>query len=97
MAVRIMQNEKAFKTISAMVGRTDSPSKVIIGAGHPIVIQTMCNTHTADVDASVAQCARLAACGAQMIRLTTQGMREVEALAAIREYALTEPKRMKQA
>ena len=85
MAVRIMQNEKAFKTISATVGRTDSPSKVIIGAGHPIVIQTMCNTHTADVDASVAQCARLAACGAQMIRLTTQGMREVEALAAIRE------------
>ena len=44
----------------------------------------MCNTHTQDVEASVAQCLQLAAAGAQMIRLTTQGLKEVEALKEIK-------------
>ena len=47
-------------------------------------MQTMCNTHTQDVEASVAQCLQLAAAGAQMIRLTTQGLKEVEALKEIK-------------
>ena len=34
---------------------------LLIGSGHPIVVQTMCNTHTSDVEATVAQCRRLAA------------------------------------
>ena len=50
---------------------------LIIGGGAPLVVQTMCNTHTQDVEASVAQCLQLAAAGAQMIRLTTQGLKEV--------------------
>lgn len=57
----------------------------MIGHGHPIVVQTMCNTHTADIEASVAQCIRLHEAGAQMIRLTVPGMREVEALREIRD------------
>lgn len=73
------------KIITVTVGAEDNPARVTIGKGNPIVIQTMCNTHTADVEASVAQCRELAACGAQLIRLTTQGMREVEALAVIKE------------
>ena len=48
------------------------------------MVQTMCNTHTQDVEASVAQCLQLAAAGAQMIRLTTQGLKEVEALKEIK-------------
>ena len=32
---------------------------VTIGGNSAIVVQTMCNTHTSDVDASVAQCIRL--------------------------------------
>ena len=32
---------------------------VIIGGEAPIVVQTMCNTHTSDVEASVAQCVEL--------------------------------------
>ena len=48
------------------------------------MVQTMCNTHTQDVKASVAQCLQLAAAGAQMIRLTTQGLKEVEALKEIK-------------
>ena len=36
---------------------------ITIGGDNPIVVQTMCNTHTADVDASVAQCIGLAEAG----------------------------------
>ena len=57
---------------------------LVIGGGAPLVVQTMCNTHTQDVEASVAQCLQLAAAGAQMIRLTTQGLKEVEALKEIK-------------
>lgn len=57
---------------------------LIIGGGAPLVVQTMCNTHTQDVEDSVAQCLQLAAAGAQMIRLTTQGLKEVEALKEIK-------------
>ncbi|MBO8486255.1 MAG: (E)-4-hydroxy-3-methylbut-2-enyl-diphosphate synthase [Bacteroidetes bacterium] len=58
---------------------------VTIGHGHPIVVQTMCNTHTSDIGASVAQCRAMAAAGAQLIRLTVPGMNEVPALKAIHE------------
>ena len=37
------------RTLTANVG------DVLIGGGNPIVVQTMCNTHTYDVDATVAQ------------------------------------------
>lgn len=48
-----------------------------MGPGLPIVVQTMCNTHTSDVDATVAQCERLAAAGAEMIRITVPGLQDV--------------------
>ena len=48
--------------------RTVHVGDVLIGSGHPIVVQTMCNTRTADVEATVAQCLRLAEAGAQIIR-----------------------------
>ncbi|MGN1220308.1 MAG: (E)-4-hydroxy-3-methylbut-2-enyl-diphosphate synthase [Candidatus Cryptobacteroides sp.] len=57
---------------------------VVIGGDNPIVVQTMCNTHTADIDASVAQCKRLAEGGAQIIRLTVPSMSDVEALGEIK-------------
>ena len=55
-----------------------------MGGGHPIVVQTMCNTHTSDVEASVAQCIRLSEAGAEMIRLTVPTPGDVKALAEIR-------------
>ena len=55
-----------------------------IGEGNGIVVQTMCNTHTSDVDASVAQCIRLSKAGAQMIRLTVPSMNQVESLKEIK-------------
>ncbi|MDD3105173.1 MAG: (E)-4-hydroxy-3-methylbut-2-enyl-diphosphate synthase [Bacteroidales bacterium] len=56
-----------------------------IGGGNPVSVQTMCNTDTLDIEASVAQCERVAREGAQLIRLTTQGPAQVKALAVIKE------------
>ncbi|MBR1793765.1 MAG: (E)-4-hydroxy-3-methylbut-2-enyl-diphosphate synthase [Bacteroidales bacterium] len=50
---------------------------VLIGGDNPIVVQTMCNTHTYDVDATVAQCLRLAATGSQLVRITVPGLQDV--------------------
>ncbi len=58
--------------------------ELYIGDDSPILVQTMCNTHTQDVEASVAQCLKVAAAGAKLIRLTTQGLKEVEALKEIK-------------
>ena len=61
-----------------------------IGGGSRTVVQTMCNTHTSDVDASVAQCIRLAKAGAQMIRLTVPSLAQVESLREIKSRLRTE-------
>lgn len=58
---------------------------ITIGGESPIVVQTMCNTHTSDVEASVAQCIRLYEAGAQMIRLTVPSPAQVESLRQIRD------------
>ena len=66
------------KTIEVKVG-----DKLRIGGGAPVVVQTMCNTHTSDVEASVAQCLELSAAGAQMVRLTVPGLQDVPHLQEI--------------
>ena len=38
----------------------------------------MCDTHTSDIDATVAQCLRLAEAGAQLVRITVPGLKDVE-------------------
>lgn len=58
--------------------------RLLIGAYAPIIVQTMCNTATQDIEASLEQCRAMYRAGAQMIRLTTQGMLEVEALSVIK-------------
>ena len=65
--------------ITARIGK----GGLLIGPGQPVVVQTMCNTHTSDVAATVAQCRRLAAAGAQMIRITVPGLQDVPHMAAI--------------
>lgn len=61
------------KTLQVRIG-----NNLVIGSEHPIVVQTMCNTHTSDIDATVAQCRRMAEAGAQLIRITVPGMPDVE-------------------
>ena len=60
------------ETLPVRVGDT-----LVIGAGHPVVVQTMCNTHTSDVAATVAQSLELAAAGAQLVRITVPGLQDV--------------------
>ena len=59
--------------------------RIWIGGGHPILVQTMCNTSTDDIEGSLAQCRAMAAAGADLIRLTTQGLKQVESLRIIKE------------
>lgn len=61
------------KTLQVRIG-----NNLVIGSEHPIVVQTMCNTHTSDIDATVSQCRRMAEAGAQLIRITVPGMPDVE-------------------
>lgn len=72
------------KTLEVKVGN------VTIGGDNPIVVQTMCNTHTSDVEASVSQCRRLATAGAQLIRLTVPSIAQVESLRQIKDILRSE-------
>ena len=56
-----------------------------IGSEHPVRIQTMANTSTNDIEGSVAQAVRCIAAGTELLRFTTQGIREVESLAQIHQ------------
>ena len=62
---------------------------LLIGSDYPIRIQTMANTSTNDIEASVAQTVRVAQAGADLFRFTTQGLREVESLAQIRKQLVS--------
>ena len=55
-----------------------------IGGGAPVIVQTMCNTSTDDIEGSLAQCRAMAAAGAGLIRLTTQGLKQVDSLREIK-------------
>ena len=58
---------------------------VLIGGDNPIVIQSMTNTNTNDVEGSVAQIRRIVDAGADLVRLTAQGTREALSLKSIEE------------
>jgi (E)-4-hydroxy-3-methylbut-2-enyl-diphosphate synthase len=64
------------QTVTAVVGG------VPVGAGHPIVVQSMTNTDTADVASTVAQVAALARAGSELVRVTVNNE---EAAAAVPE------------
>lgn len=71
------------ETSTAQIGN------VGVGSSYPIRIQTMANTSTNDIQASVAQVVRCANAGADIFRFTTQGIKEVESLAAIHSQLST--------
>ena len=56
-----------------------------IGGGAPVSVQTMCNTHTWDVDATVKQIRAMQAAGADIVRLAIPDMEAARAVSAIRE------------
>ena len=55
---------------------------VLVGSAHPIVVQSMTNTDTADADGTAIQVARLAHAGSQLVRITVN---TEEAAAAVPE------------
>jgi (E)-4-hydroxy-3-methylbut-2-enyl-diphosphate synthase len=57
---------------------------VTVGGGAPIVVQSMTNTDTADVNATVAQVASLARAGSELVRITVDRDEAARAVAPIR-------------
>lgn len=57
---------------------------VTIGGGHPVVVQSMINEDTLDVDGSVAAIRRLHEIGCEIVRVTVPSMAHAKALADIR-------------
>lgn len=57
----------------------------MIGGGNPILIQSMTNTRTEDVEATVAQIQRLTAAGCEIIRCTVPNMEAALALKEIKK------------
>ena len=62
---------------------TTKVGNIEIGSEYPVRIQTMANTSTNDIEGSVAQAERCIEAGAELLRFTTQGLREVESLSLI--------------
>jgi (E)-4-hydroxy-3-methylbut-2-enyl-diphosphate synthase len=58
---------------------------VAIGGGAPIVVQSMTNTDTADVDATVRQVSELAQAGSELVRITVDSPEAAAQVALIRE------------
>ncbi|HYW78286.1 MAG TPA: (E)-4-hydroxy-3-methylbut-2-enyl-diphosphate synthase [Thermoguttaceae bacterium] len=58
---------------------------VMIGNGHPIMVQSMCATKTVDVEATVSQVNHLAGAGAGVVRIAVDTQQDAEALAEIRK------------
>ena len=58
---------------------------VMVGGGAPIVVQSMTNTDTADIDATVAQVAALANAGSEIVRITVDRDESAAAVPKVRE------------
>ncbi len=58
---------------------------VTVGGGAPIVVQSMTNTDTADVDATVAPIAALAGAGCEIVRITVNSDEAAQAVPHILE------------
>ena len=58
---------------------------VAVGSDHPIVVQSMTNTDTADVDATVDQVRALWEAGSELVRITVNSSAAAEAVPAIAE------------
>ncbi|ALE03156.1 flavodoxin-dependent (E)-4-hydroxy-3-methylbut-2-enyl-diphosphate synthase [Bartonella ancashensis] len=70
---------KRRQSVAVMVG------DVVVGGGHPIVVQSMTNTDTADVDATAEQVGALWRAGSQLVRITVDRDEAAAAVPKIRE------------
>src|SRR5512142_2711207 len=70
-------------TIVRRVTPTALVGGIPIGSGHPVVVQSMTNTDTADVDGTVRQVAALAGAGSELVRVTVNNDEAAAAVPAI--------------
>jgi (E)-4-hydroxy-3-methylbut-2-enyl-diphosphate synthase len=61
---------------------------VIVGGGHPVVVQSMINEDTLDIDGSVAAIRRLHEIGCEIVRVTVPSMAHAVAMAEIKQKLL---------
>ncbi|MET3803492.1 (E)-4-hydroxy-3-methylbut-2-enyl-diphosphate synthase [Nakamurella sp. UYEF19] len=60
---------------------------VWVGSEHPVSVQSMCTTKTADVNATLQQIAELTASGCQIVRVAVPDTDDAEALAQIAKHS----------
>jgi (E)-4-hydroxy-3-methylbut-2-enyl-diphosphate synthase len=61
---------------------------VRVGGGAPVVVQSMCNTDTADVDATLKQCLELWHAGSELLRVTVNLPEAAEAVPSLKRRLL---------
>jgi (E)-4-hydroxy-3-methylbut-2-enyl-diphosphate synthase len=71
------------KTIPVIVGK--GQGAIQVGGGAPIVVQSMTNTDTADIDGTVRQVAALAQAGSELVRITVDRDEAAAAVPHIRD------------
>ncbi|HOY91226.1 MAG TPA: flavodoxin-dependent (E)-4-hydroxy-3-methylbut-2-enyl-diphosphate synthase, partial [Bacteroidales bacterium] len=71
------------KTLQIPVGN------IFIGSNYPIIVQSMTNTATTNIDDTVDQCIKLFNANAKLVRITAQNVKEAEALKLIKQNLLT--------
>ncbi len=71
--------------ISRRISNAVKVGTVTIGGSAPVVVQSMTNTDTADIDGSVAQVASLARAGSELVRLTVNNDESAAAIPKIRD------------
>ena len=59
--------------------------QLLMGGNHPVRVQSMANTDTNDIENSIAQGIRIIEAGADLVRYTTQGIREAESAKLIHD------------
>ena len=70
-------NYRRRSTVSVNVGG------LAMGSQWPVRVQSMTNTSTDDIEASAAQCQRIAYAGAAYVRLTAQGVKQANSIGEI--------------
>ena len=81
----LQQTNGSFGPIARRVSRGVSVGAVVIGGDAPIVVQSMTNTDTADVDATVRQVGELWRAGSELVRITVNTAEAAAAVPRIRE------------
>lgn len=80
-----------FSTDTTIVRRKTRPVRVghvTIGGGYPVVVQSMINEDTLDIEGSVAAIIRLHKIGCEIVRVTVPSMAHAKALAEIKQKLL---------